>query len=110
MQIDFWQQGHSAHRMLVNCLKQLLTQSLQLGPQPGQVRGRLNQRGTKPVHAKGNISFLGRDITFFFFLSEGILKFTDSETKGGMWDELREGIPTRRKLTSARRALGTKHK
>ena len=34
----------------------------------------------------------------------------DSETKGGMWDELREGIPTRRKLTSARRALGTKHK
>ena len=110
MQIDFWQQGHSAHRMLVNCLKQLLTQSLQLGPQPGQVRGRLNQRGTKPVHAKGNVSFLGRDITFFFFLSEGILKFTDSETKGGMWDELREGIPTRRKLTSARRALGTKHK
>lgn len=94
----------------MNCLKQLLTQSLQLGPQPGQVRGRLNQRGTKPVHAKGNISFLGRDITFFFFLSEGILKFTDSETKGGMWDELREGIPTRRKLTSARRALGTKHK
>ena len=51
---------------------------------------------------------MGRDITFFF-LSEGILKFTDSETKGGMWDELREGIPTRRKLTSARRALGTKH-
>ena len=45
-----------------------------------------------------------------FFLSEGILKFTDSETKGGMWDELREGIPTRRKLTSARRALGTKHR
>ena len=32
----------------------------------------------------------------------------DSETKGGMWDELREGIPTRRKLISARRALGTK--
>lgn len=94
----------------MNCFKQLLTQSLQLGPQPGQVRGRLNQRGTKPVHAKGNISFLGTDITFFFFLSEGILKFTDSETKGGMWDELREGMPTRRKLTSARRALGTKHR
>lgn len=49
-------------------------------------------------------------ILLFFFLSEGILKFTDSETKGGMRDELREGIPTRRKLTSARRALGTKHR
>ena len=32
----------------------------------------------------------------------------DSETKGSMWDELGEGIPTRRKLISARRALGTK--
>ena len=47
-------------------------------------------------------------LLFFFFLSEGILTFMDSETKGGMWDELREGIPTRRKLISARRALGTK--